>query len=536
MVLLKSPSSAPMPTPSLHDYQQAIVAHMNRQDWASAATTTASCRKAWPDDRTGWLLGSFVALLADKKDAALALMDERLRLDPSDLQCLIQQAECLLALGRADEALAAAERAAVSAQGIPDALDAIAAFLVHANAPSRARELYDSALVLTPNRTDLLGKRAMVSRFLGDFKAAERDYEALLAIEPANASALKERAELTRQSLDHNTIPAMERSLASSVPDSKDAATLHFALAKSFEDTGNYTSSWDHLGRGNAIERALIQYDVRTDCDLMQQLTATFPASQKKPLLSANTGPIFIVGLPRSGTTLVERILGSHSRIYPAGELPALSEALTAAMVKTSGLERFTREQYISALRVLPPELIRDEYLSRAQARRGEKDFFTDKQPTNFFYCPVIAQAFPDARIIHLTRHPLATCYAIYKTRFQGTYPFAYDLRELGDFYIGYTKLMAHWHAVLPHRIHDLSYERLVTHPEETIRALFEYVGLNLEDACLNFHANPTATTTASAVQVRQPLYDSSVHQWQNYASELADLRRQLELAGIKIQ
>jgi tetratricopeptide (TPR) repeat protein len=524
-----------MPTPSLSDYQQAIVAHMNRQDWASAATTAASCRSAWPNDRTGWLLGSFVALLADNKDAALALMDERLRHDPADLQCLIQQAECLLALGRAGDALAAAERAVPSAQAIPDALDAIASFLVHANAPSRARELYDDALGLAPNRTDLLGKRAMVSRFLGDFKAAERDYDALLAIEPANASALKERAELSRQSLEHNTIPAMERSLARSEPDSKDAATLHFGLAKSFEDTGDYSSSWHHLSRGNAIERALIQYDVRTDCDLMQRLRVTLTAPQKHQLTTANAGPIFILGLPRSGTTLVERILGSHSRIYPAGELPALSEALTAIMVKTSGLERFTREQYISALPTFTPEKIRDEYLSRAQSRRGDKDFFTDKQPTNFFYCPLIAQAFPDARIIHLTRHPLAACYAIYKIRFQGTYPFAYDLRELGDFYIGYAKLMAHWHSILPHRIHDLSYEALVARPADTIRALFEYVGLPLEDACLNFHANPTATTTASAIQVRQPLYDSSVHQWKNYASELAELKRQLDLAGIKI-
>jgi len=144
-------------------------------------------------------------------------------------------------------------------------------------------------------------------------------------------------------------------------------------------------------------------------------------------------------------------------------------------------------------------------------------------------------RAFPNSRIVHLTRQPLATCYAIYKTRFQGTFPFAYDLTELGDFYIGYRKLMAHWHRVLPGRVLDVAYEDIVTAQEPTTRRLLEYLELPFEDACLDFHLNPDATTTASSAQVRQPLYDSSLLQWRHYAAELDGLRAHLEAAGIAV-
>jgi tetratricopeptide (TPR) repeat protein len=525
-----------MQTPTLDDYRQAILAHMNRQDWATAAATAAACRAAWPQDPSGWLLGSFIALLADQKDAALALMDERLAQDPSDLQCLLQRAECLLALGRRDAALMAAEHASVSAAGVPDALDAVGSFLVHADAHTRAKELYDAAIVLAPNRTDLLGKRAIVQRFLGDFLGAARDYDAVLALDPRDASAYKERAELTRQSPDNNAIAAMDEALAITPADSKDAATLHFALAKSHEDLGNHSAAWHHLRLGNAIERAFIRYDPRVDRDLIEQLIATFRHPESTVPAATVTGPVFIVGLPRSGTTLVERVLGSHSRIHAAGELTALSEALTAVMVRTSGLERFTRDQYIGALGSFDPTAIRDEYLKRSAARRGDKMLFTDKQPTNFYYCPLILRAFPGARIVHVTRHPLAACHAIYKTRFQGTYPFSYDIDELGDFYIGYRRLMAHWHAILPGRILDLAYEDLVKDQESTTRRLLGHLDLAMEPACLEFHSNAAATTTASAVQVRQPLYDSSVHQWKHQIEALLPLRRRLEAAGIVVE
>jgi hypothetical protein len=190
---------------------------------------------------------------------------------------------------------------------------------------------------------------------------------------------------------------------------------------------------------------------------------------------------------------------------------------------------------YAAALGQLDGELIAREYLARVRARRGNRPRFSDKQTANFFYCALILRAFPNARIVHLTRHPLAACYAIYKTRFWGTFPFGNDLDDLGDFYIGYRRLMKHWHEVLPGRILDVAYEDVVNAIEPSTRRLLDFVGVPFEEACLEFHRNPAATMTASSVQVRQPLYDSSLQQWQNYAAELTPLRKCLEAAGIPI-
>jgi tetratricopeptide (TPR) repeat protein len=523
-----------MNDPTLPDLQYEIGARMGRGDWAGAAAMAARCRAEWPTDSTGWLLGSIVALLADQKESALALADERLAYDPGDVQCLLQKAECLLALGDRARSLAAATAAAANAKESAAALDAVGEFLVHAGEHARALGIYDRAMAIEPEDPSLLAKRAVINRFLGHFERAVADYEILLALSPSDPEALKGLAELRRQSTGRNSIPAMEAALAIAPAESKQAATLHFGLAKSYEDLGEYAASWRHLCAGNKLERARIQYKPATDRAVIDRIIAGFP--RVEPVMPDSTGerPIFIVGLPRTGTTLVERIIGSHSQVHAAGELPALSEAISSA-ADPVGVRAQTWLDYAAALGHLDGESIAREYLERSRARRGDRPRFSDKQPTNFLYCGLILRAFPNAPIVHLTRHPLAACYAIYKTRFGGTYPFAYDLQELAEFYIGYRRLMAHWHRVLPGRILDVAYEDVVGAQERTTRRFLEYAGLRYEDACLHFHLNPAASTTASSVQVRQPLYDSSVDQWRHYAAELEPIRTRLEAVGIKV-
>jgi hypothetical protein len=179
---------------------------------------------------------------------------------------------------------------------------------------------------------------------------------------------------------------------------------------------------------------------------------------------------------------------------------------------------------YASMLGDLDAASIAHEYLARSRPRRGHKPRFSDGQTANFFYCALILRAFPNARIVHLTRHPLAACYAVYKTQFSASFPFGNDLTELGDFYVDYRRLMAHWHRVLPGRILDLAYEDVVTSIEPTVRRLLDYVGVPFEWACLEPYRNTTAAMTASPLQ-----------QWRNYAAELKPLRARIEAAGIKI-
>jgi tetratricopeptide (TPR) repeat protein len=522
-----------MATPSLPDFQFEIGACMARGDLAAAAAAAAGCRRAWPADSAGWLLGSIAALLADKKEMALALMEERLAIDPGDVQCLLQKAECLLALGRRAEALSSADAAAGRASGDTQALEAVGTFLVYAAAHSRALELYNQAVDAAPQDPGVLGKRAEIHRFLGDFDLAASDHEAVLRLAPANPDALRGLAELKKQSVDQNSVAAMETALASAPAGSEDITTLHYGLAKSYEDLGEYAASWRHLIAANKLQRARFQYDPAHERALIDRIIAGFPAVE--PVAADTTGeqPIFIVGLPRTGTTLVERILGNHSQIHSAGELQALSEAIGAAVENQAPSLTEGWLGYASLLGSLDGALIAREYIARSRSRRGDRPRFSDKQTANFFYCALILRAFPNARIVHLTRHPIAACYAIFKTRFYGTFPFGNDLAELADFYIDYRRLMAHWHRVLPGRILDVAYEEVVTSLEPTTRRLLEYIGLPFEEACLEFHRNPAATMTASSVQVRRPIYDSSLQQWQNYAAELAPLRARLAAAGI---
>jgi tetratricopeptide (TPR) repeat protein len=527
--------NAQMTSLSLQQFQYRIGASLGRGDLNAAAEMAANCRAAWPDDAAGWLLGSIAALLGDDKDTALALIDARLALQPTDVQCLMQKAECLLALGRRESSLEAAESAANLAHHDPAALDSTGAFFVHAGEHQRALAIYDRTIALRPADASLLAKRATVHRFLGDFTHAAADFEAALRISPQDAGTLSALVELRRQTAERNSVPALQSALTATAPKSKDAALLHFALAKSFEDLGDTAQCWRHLNAGNAIERAHIDYNPTNDRAIIERIMAAFPDPEGYTTDTTDERPIFIVGLPRTGTTLVERILGSHSEVHAAGELPALLDALSAVAGPLMHTRPWAWLEFAATLGRLDGAAVAAQYLSGVRARRGTTSRFTDKQPANYLYCGPILRAFPHAAVVHLTRHPLAACYAIYKARFDNGYPFSYDLTELADFYIGYRRLMAHWHRVFPGRILDVAYEDLVKDQQAATGRLLHYVGLPFEDACLDFHLNPAASTTASSVQVRQPLYQTSLDQWRCYAAELAPLRARLETAGINV-
>jgi tetratricopeptide (TPR) repeat protein len=525
-----------MATPTLAEFEFEIGARMARGDFAGASAAAHACRAAWPNQSAGWLLGSFAALCDGKAESALALIEECLAHDPDNVQFLLQQAESLRALGQHEAAISAACKIGAASNAGFAALDAAGQFLEKARAYSQALEIYDRAVKVDPRSFSGWAQRAVLHRLLGQFDLAARDYEAVRAFAPLHPDALKGLVDLQPQSPERNHLAALEAALANAPPGSGAAAVVHFALAKSHEDLGNHALSWRHLAEGNRLERAHSDYRPENDRAVVAQIIAGFPEVEVEHPDLTHERPIFIVGLPRTGTTLVERILGSHSQVHAAGELPALSQAIGGAFKNTpQGLPRDWRE-YAARIALLDPEPIAREYLALARPDRGHRARFADKQTTNFFYCALILRAFPHAHIVHVTRHPLAACYAIYKTRFDVGFPFGYDLAELGDFYIDYRRLMAHWQRVLPGRILEVAYEDLVTAQESTTRRLLENLDLPFEAACLDFHLNPEpATNTASSLHVRQPLYDSSLHQWRHYAEQLAPLRTQLEAAGIRI-
>jgi hypothetical protein len=243
--------------------------------------------------------------------------------------------------------------------------------------------------------------------------------------------------------------------------------------------------------------------------------------------------PIFIVGLPRSGSTLIDRILGSHSQVFSAGELHAFAIALVDAVRRESGRPNLARRELVALSAQLDFSALGLNYRKLALSGVPAGMRFTDKMPLNYLYLGLIRRALPTAKIIHVSRAPMAAGYAMYKMLFQDGYPFSYDLNELGKYYVAYRRLMDHWRRVLPDAIYDLTYEDLVIDQVGETRKVLEFCGLEWQDACLDFHHNATATTTASASQVRQPIYTESVSQWRHYAKELTEFSDVLRAAGI---
>ena len=279
-----------------------------------------------------------------------------------------------------------------------------------------------------------------------------------------------------------------------------------------------------------------MQYSVETDLQIIAKICEVYGPGMFDGHITGfeSRDPIFVLGMPRTGTTLVERILGSHSRVFSAGELNNFSLELMRLSGKAAGQKRPSRLDFVAATAALDFRALGEAYVTAVRPLRDERPHFIDKLPFNFLYAGLIHLALPDARIINLQRHPMDTCYAVYKQLFRDAYPFSYDLDDLGQYYIAYHRLMQHWNAVMPGVIHTMRYESLVADIEGESRRLLEYCGLPWEDQCLRFHENREASTTASALQVRQPVYATSVGKWRHYERQLEPLRQRLEQAGIE--
>ena len=395
---------------------------------------------------------------------------------------------------------------------------------------------YDRAVALAPQSSQFIFNRASVRRFIGDMEGAETDYDRVIARTPSDYEAYKNRAELREQTAARNHVAQLEALAARNFPDWRGEVQIRYALAKEYEDLGEYTKSFEHLRRGARKRREHLKYDVARDVATVDWIMSAFPGGPADLAQGAvEESPIFIVGLPRSGSTLVERILGSHSLVSSAGELDCFALSLIDAVKERSGRAQVSRQDLVALSATLDFVTLGRDYLRRARAAFVGGGRFIDKMPLNYLYCGLIRRALPNAKIVHVARHPMAVGYAMYKTLFKDGYPFSYDLSEIGRYYVAYRRLMEHWRAAMPRAIHELNYEDLVADQHLETRKLLEYCGLDWEEACVAFHQNPAATTTASASQVRRPLYDSSVSQWRHYEKELAELRHKITSAGFHL-
>jgi tetratricopeptide (TPR) repeat protein len=497
---------------------------------------------------------------------ALEVVEQALARSPRDPALLLRRAHCLLALYRSREAFEAAAAAQRHATQAP-LLDAIGTWFSHAGDQARALACYDQAIALAPDQPQYLFNRAAVLRFLGRLMESEADYDRVIALQPRDYEAYKSRSDLRTQSATHNHVAELERVLdellRAGAADAAGEVQLRYALAKEYEDLGQTEQSFAHLQLGARRRRAGLRYDVAVDVATVDWIIEAFPAALTAPAANAagsacgaapapagslaslappvgepapegQDAPIFIVGLPRSGSTLVDRILGSHSRITSAGELNCFALSLVEAVQNRSGQTKLARRDMVAQSAQLDFAALGRDYLRKARAKVPAGRFI-DKMPLNYLYGGLILRALPQARLVHVHRHPMAAGYAMYKALFKDGYPFSYDLSEIARYYAGYRRLMDHWQATLPGMILSLSYEDLVADAAGQTRRLLDFCGLPWEDSCVQFHVNPAPATTASAAQVRRPIYESAVAQWRRYEVQLAPLRRAFDELGVPV-
>jgi tetratricopeptide (TPR) repeat protein len=469
---------------------------------------------------------------------ALRSTDRALELEPANSAFLLHRAESLAALGRRREALEAAAVVEAAANLDAGAWSALGTLRSFAGDPRGALAAYERAIALRPQDPRLLFNRATARRFLGDVTGAEADYDRVIAQNPRDFEAYLNRSELRVQSVERNHAAELEAVASAGRLPWQGEIPLRFALAKEYEDLGHFARSFDHLRTGARLRRAHLSYDVATDVATVDWIIAAHPAGSagaRPAPARGGAGPIFVVGLPRSGSTLIERVLSRHTTVSGAAELDGFAMALTAAVGRRGGARRIARREMVELSAILDFDALGAGYLARARAALDGTGPFIDKMPLNYLYCGLIRRALPDAPIVHVTRHPMAVCYAMYKTLFREGYPFSYDLEDIARYYAAYRRLMEHWRAAFPGGLYEVRYERVVADLPREARRLLEHCGLEWEEQCSEFHENPEPSMTASAAQVRRPLYDSSVGLWRHYSSQLAGLRERLIAEGIPI-
>lgn len=328
-----------------------------------------------------------------------------------------------------------------------------------------------------------------------------------------------------------DTVLALEEALSRLSPGSDGEAPLCYALARELEIRGEDERSFSYLRRGADSQSARMAYDVRADIAMMERIAAHFDHDYASGTEAApeRRGPIFVLGLPRSGTTLVDRILSTHSKVESLGEIDDFEMTLTRLCWSFDKNELFR-----NSLRVDLDELGR-KYISSIISYGVSAEYLINKTLTNYLYVGLIAKALPGASIIHVRRHPIDACLAIYRTLFHSGCPYSYKLEDLAGYYVAYVRLMDHWSSVFPGLTLEVSYEDLVCDPGRVAQEMVDHCGLEWEPQCLEFDSNSSPVATASAAQVRQPIYRDAVARWKRFETQLEPLITQLREAGVKL-
>lgn len=508
-------------------------AALDRGHWQAARHIGARLLALAPGDPEGHFVAGAAALrLGDLAQASRHLQAAVLAA-PAMPEYQAELARAHVTAGRVPEAVAAADAAMALSPRNGMILDMLGVIYGRTNFHDKARQAFARAVECMPDNGSSRFNLASALAFAGELDAAEREFEACLQVDPAHWRAYLFLSQLRKQTSERNHVESL-REVLGRTDDPLAALYLHMALAKEYEDLGDYATAFGHLSAGKAAGGRGRGYSITRDVALFEAIERCFP----EPIADVATGhpteePIFVIGMPRSGTTLVERILSSHPQVHSAGELRNFLVALHRHVGSPQFLMAPDLPQRLSAM---DWAALGRDYLDSTRPGTGHTPRFVDKLPHNFLHAGFIAQALPNARIVCLRRDPVDTCLSNFRQVFaleSPYYDYSFDLLDTGRYYVLFDRLVAHWKRVLPGRILELSYEDLVDQQEAKTRELLAFCGLSWDEACLQFERNAAPVATASAVQVRSPMYRNAVKRWKRYEPQLANLLRLLAEAGI---
>lgn len=477
-----------------------------------------------PDDTAAHLVLGGLYAADDHQRAATRQVLEAARNPPDDAGLLGDLVAALLKVGEIVEAR--------RLLGLP-AINEADSVHVLMRAASQWQLMGDHAAALhvveKARRAGAVGRefhfyRAVQLAFNGQLGESRVELDRCIAIDPPLGRAYVQLARMQTQSATDNHLPAIESALQRVHTGSEDHAALEFARYKELEDLERHAEAWEALAHGNALMYARLTYGAAQEAVRFDRLIDACTPGFLRPEVTAAEGPqpIFVIGMPRSGTTVLERLLGNHSQVVSAGELGDFPRALAYAadhlprvMFDETTIERLSNIDWAEVGRT---------YLAQTRWRAHGKSFFVDKLPRNWMLAGFIHKALPNAKILHLVREPMDVCFSNWRAYFGPgpEFAYAYQLDALADHYGHYRRVMEHWHATMPRVILDLPYARLVREPETVAREVLEFCGLDWESGCVDLTRNPSPSATLSMSQVRRPIHTRSFDEWQPYAKQLA--------------
>ena len=470
-----------------------------------------------------------VSLEFSRPNDAVRLLQHALKQSPHLPLALRGMCQALVNLGRLAEAETAVNRLLKIEGENPKTWVLLATVYSRLMRQPDALAAFEEAARLTPGEVRVRLSIGHLNKTLGNRSECERAYKQCLEMSPGMGEAYWSLADLKNYVFSDAEIASMRAHLKGEEGDDEDQALLHFALGRALEHQEDYGAAFEHYATGNRRRRKVVPFDI----EAFEHKTRRVRECFNREFFASRSGsgfpdpsPIFIVGLPRSGSTLVEQILASHSSVEGTFELPNL-----LTLVREFDHADAAHDAYPEIVGSAPYEhfeTLGRRYIQEIAALRAARPRFIDKMPNNFSHIGLIQAILPRAVIIDARRHPMDACFSTYKQHFAEGQSFSYDLEDLGRYYRCYLSLMDHWDEALPGKVLHLQYEQLIHEPEAQIRRLLSHCSLAFEPACLSFHENKRPVRTASAEQVRQPLYTSGVGYWRHFEANLAPLKRAL--------